>query len=74
MSEQTFPVYVAYPYDGSDLYDLKQTDEDTWHVRNDGMLLGTILRDERGFFKPGSEARHNDFDAAVRLTIRGIIL
>lgn len=68
-----FPKYIPFEYGNYGKYDLKQVDEKTWHVRNDGMPVGTLMEDEGGFYKPGSDARHPDFEAAVRLTIRGTI-
>lgn len=74
MSHDTYPKYIDYDYGGEyGQYSLKQTDENTWHVRSDGMHLGTVKRDEAGFYKPGSDRRHDDFDTAVRLTIRGVM-
>jgi len=68
-----YPKYIPFDDGPYSQISLKQTDENTWHVRNDGMPLGTIKRDDRGYFKPGSDARHDDFEEAVRLTIRGIM-
>lgn len=73
MSEADFPKTTEFDDGPYSRITITQTDENTWHVRDDGMPLGTIRRDERGYFKPGSDARHDDFEASVRLTIRGTI-
>lgn len=73
MTDERYPRYIPYEMGPHDRYDLKQTDENTWHVRDDGMPVGTIHRDARGYFQPGSDARFSDFDQAVRLTIRRTI-
>lgn len=73
MTRPDYPKYIPLEMGSHDRYDLKRTDETTWHVRNDGILIGTIKRDDSGYFKPGSDARHLDFDETVRLTIRGTL-
>ena len=71
MTDSEAPRYSDFIYERV-TYTLKEVGS-TMYVSLDGAPLGVLHHDSKGYYKPGSENRHAEWDSAVRLTIRGDI-
>ena len=71
MTETERATYTDYFWDGR-VYLLKDVGG-VLYISDDGTPRGVLMHDERGYYKPDSENRHQERDAAIHLSILGSI-